>query len=570
MILAADRCRERSPNFYVADSISEIEDILNPRLGDVALLVAGGEFQVWRLVESEAASDGVTVLDSNACEYRWVFSGSALTPQMFGASTSSDDNAPAFALVIDAAAESGFPIDIPPGTYRHRSNINFNQHSLRVRGLGEVIFQAVGSFSPCISIDAGAAAFEYDISFENISIYGSGAANQTGLYKRNTLHGVVRNVRIKNVTQYGVNIEGDVLTLFENVVLSDENIFFGAQPTIGIRISNSALLSFTTDCTFINCMIEAGTSIGWHLAKCNNSTWIGGTSEGLITAGATALKIDVDSSGNCFKNFFMEANADRDVDCYGNRNSFEDCVASSRLSGQVGITLRAGSYQNTFKGGFVYIVQIEAGALNNSFERMWIDAAITDAAPDSNFTEIIHCRQTNLSATVFPGTRWVDWLRGRPQGGNPGTFWGIKHDAIDMLVENNTGHIRINAPSGSAVQPNRLTVPGVTDLQAGVNFSGTNSPAIFGTDQNDMSIGENFSMLRLVTSAPVNITGILAPTVHGHILAIHNHGGNTITFLREDAASLAANRFAFTTRSIGLGESVLLQYDLISARWRAF
>lgn len=75
MILAADRCRSRAPSFYVADSISEIPGILYPKLGDVAVLISGGDLVFWRLEESSATPDGLNVIESNACTYLWILAG---------------------------------------------------------------------------------------------------------------------------------------------------------------------------------------------------------------------------------------------------------------------------------------------------------------------------------------------------------------------------------------------------------------------------------------------------------------------------------------------------------------
>lgn len=77
MILAANRCRDRSPDIYVADGISEISGILNPKVGDVAMLVIYGEFLIWRLRDSNDEPDGFYIIESNSCGYVWVLSGSS-------------------------------------------------------------------------------------------------------------------------------------------------------------------------------------------------------------------------------------------------------------------------------------------------------------------------------------------------------------------------------------------------------------------------------------------------------------------------------------------------------------
>lgn len=162
----------------------------------------------------------------------------------------------------------------------------------------------------------------------------------------------------------------------------------------------------------------------------------------------------------------------------------------------------------------------------------------------------------------------MDWLRGRPIGGPAGIFWGAKHDITDLLIDNNTGHIKLNAPVGSQVRPNRLTVPGATDLQEGVSLSAVTSPAVFGASQNDVDIGQIVSMARFQSSIPINITGIVAPSRNGHLVAVHNVGAQTIALVQEDPASAAANRFASPARTLAAQESVWIQYDLSSARWR--
>lgn len=126
MILAADRCRERSPNFYVADSLSEIEGILNPRLGDVALMVTEGSFDVWRLTESDATPDGSEVIQSNACEYLWIKASGSLgfvTPQLFGArgNGTTDDTEPVFEAFDSLPASGGEVLMV--GVFRMTSKL---------------------------------------------------------------------------------------------------------------------------------------------------------------------------------------------------------------------------------------------------------------------------------------------------------------------------------------------------------------------------------------------------------------------------------------------------------------
>lgn len=118
MIFAADRCRERSPNVYIADSLSEIANILNPRLGDVAAVIVNGASEFWRLQESSTAPDDVDYIQSNACEYVWVRSGVELDITILGATGDGSDETDVFEQAFAIASELELPLLIPARTYK--------------------------------------------------------------------------------------------------------------------------------------------------------------------------------------------------------------------------------------------------------------------------------------------------------------------------------------------------------------------------------------------------------------------------------------------------------------------
>jgi hypothetical protein len=130
-ILAANRCRDRAPSVYVADDLSEISGILNPKLGDVAIIVAAGVLSAWRLVESSAEPNGTDVIESNACEYVWVLAGSGSTdinPLWFGIDpTGVNDSTLGIQAWIDASGyfgslettrKLGQSLELPKGEYK--------------------------------------------------------------------------------------------------------------------------------------------------------------------------------------------------------------------------------------------------------------------------------------------------------------------------------------------------------------------------------------------------------------------------------------------------------------------
>lgn len=79
----------------------------------------------------------------------------------------------------------------------------------------------------------------------------------------------------------------------------------------------------------------------------------------------------------------------------------------------------------------------------------------------------------------------------------------------------------------------------------------------------------NATIIRVSASSTYNLTGIVAPATN-RVLVLVNVGANTITLINNNT-STAANRFQFGTAgniSLAAEDSVILWYDLASARWR--
>jgi hypothetical protein len=111
---------------------------------------------------------------------------------------------------------------------------------------------------------------------------------------------------------------------------------------------------------------------------------------------------------------------------------------------------------------------------------------------------------------------------------------------------------------------------GIATFASSIALSSDLSPTSLSTSQNDYNPSNlaTSSVLRLTSSADVDITG-LQGGADGRILIIYNIGANKITLKDENASSTAANRFALTADVvIGPDQSVFIQYDSTSTRWR--
>ena len=129
----------------------------------------------------------------------------------------------------------------------------------------------------------------------------------------------------------------------------------------------------------------------------------------------------------------------------------------------------------------------------------------------------------------------------------------------------------VNAISYGLLRPNNASVPGVVINGGAWVFqkTATLSPAqITGNQDNYAPVGlDSSSVLRLSTDASRNITGLAGGGL-GLTMTIHNVGTFPVVFTYEDGASTAANRFAFGI-TLGGGQSMEIQYDAASLRWRA-
>lgn len=130
----------------------------------------------------------------------------------------------------------------------------------------------------------------------------------------------------------------------------------------------------------------------------------------------------------------------------------------------------------------------------------------------------------------------------------------------------------IDDPAGSPANKKTKFDNVTKEVKKTFALSGDITPAEITSDQDDYNPTDLdiSSTLRLSSDDSWNITG-LQGGADGRLLLIHNVGSNDIVLKDEDANSTVANRFALVgDLTLRTKESVILQYDSTSSRWRAF
>jgi hypothetical protein len=353
------------------------------------------------------------------------------------------DDYAAISAALSAAIAGGKQLMFPPGIYRHSGVLNFGSERLRIFGTGTARLRYTGSASAGVLVQFTGGGGN-DIIIENLWFEGNG--NTTGLYIENAVRSVFKNIRIGNVTDYGVLVLGGVLDLFENIVVSlnDTPYYPGiwtSFPKYGIYLNNSSLITQTTDCTFINPIIELVSEAGIYLEDAANNTFIGGTSEGNTGTGGTwdgvGIIIQSNSPNNVFINMFCEQNKNGDLICYGKNNEFVNCAMTSRaatspFNAVKSIIIKNGAEQNRIRGGQAYSCTVESGAIANVFERCEIADVVSDSGTR---TQVLWTKQGFITSDIVPGwtagnlatagTTVLDWYE---EGTFTPTFGGSTSD----------------------------------------------------------------------------------------------------------------------------------------------
>lgn len=378
----------------------------------------------------------------------------------------------------------------PKGTYSHAAMLDLSGFELRIRGEGEVHLQCTDPDTEVCVLVSGAGAGAAKQVLQDINIWGANGASQIGLRTLNSQLSTFRNITVRNVGRTGVEIIGDVLSVYDSVQVVARGRPLESIPARGFVLTGNAQISATAAIVFINCMAEAATERGWYLAQAINCKWVGGTSEGLgypidpddPKTPAIGMLIDVNCNRHIFDELFFEHNIGGDVVIYGSHNRFMGCtMASLSLSSPWesvrSIIVKPGAVGNIFEDGEAFAAEVEAGADGTIFRRMMLGHQVYDAGTG---TKIDDCRQLNLSGTRYPSRyagnvehydplAW-DWYEER----NDRTAELAGADSDGTLTQ--TGGAEMTRDGNRCAFTAEIFVSAVTDWPTGAVLVRTNLP----------------------------------------------------------------------------------------------
>ncbi len=186
---------------------------------------------------------------------------------------------------------------------------------------------------------------------ENLEIVGTARATD-GLYMESQHHGIIRNVRVREVAEKGLHWKFGIVNLIENFRVSVNEYAMTVRPQNGIYVEARGAGETFQGNVIINPIIEGTAGDGIVFKDAWQNTQIGGTSEGNHGGGKT---FDANSNGNTDIGTDYEANRGTDVVIAGRGN-----VLAGVLS--LGTVNIAGGQGNVIRDGQMREIVIGAGA----------------------------------------------------------------------------------------------------------------------------------------------------------------------------------------------------------------
>lgn len=313
-------------------------------------------------------------------------------------------------LGIAAAWAASKYITFPAGTYKVSSLPNFAVNGARIETIGKVIINYTGTGNGLI-VDAGAGAGvkNYDIQIGPMTINGSASATN-GVYIRGITHSTFKRLRPINFPLSAMRTEFMVSNTFEDFCYSGNEAGITVPTAKGIILEKRNAGEQSSDCTFINPIIEGTTGDGIYGTEAAQCTFIGGTSEGNGTGGgAGGVYLGPNSFSNTFIGLDLENNgkaADATsyhVKNYGFRNRFITPFCDAVISGLFWV---AGGNSLSIEGGQISSLQIDAGVKNTNTIGVAYSGTLTDNGTDTHHLNLYYIigAVTVIDSNVTTGT----------------------------------------------------------------------------------------------------------------------------------------------------------------------
>lgn len=275
-----------------------------------------------------------------------------------------------------AVGAQGVEVLIPPEVLAHSGTLAWGFANLRVRCLGNATLKHTGT-GVANSIDAGVSA-----SLFNICIGSGGYLQELG-NSNTTIGWYLRalgrcdiNIRAKNATTVGIEVDFAVLCMFRFGITNNDGISYTTQPPLGIVLTSRGASEPVSYCSFPGLFAEnlsATNSIGVVLSACLGCHFPNGSAEGCDIG----LKVNGSPNNlNTFYDWDLESNLTRDALVTGGTNCrFINLNSQSTTPGTN--ILVSGGDSASFIGGFLRAVD-DTGASNT----LYIGCQVIDAVGD--------------------------------------------------------------------------------------------------------------------------------------------------------------------------------------------
>jgi hypothetical protein len=300
------------------------------------------------------------------------------------------DDTAAIVAARDAARALGATLHFPTGTYAFGTTIDFGQSFERVTFDAGVTLRYTGT-GFAVTLDAGTSGGNYYGSF------GWGcppliqAPNGTvAVYARAWHHGRL-DFACNAALSTAFRVDFAVCSEFR-VECSINTRPWVTRPVNGIQINKRNAGEYTTDCTFINPIIEGVSGDGIVGNGSQYNLFLGGTTEG---NGGSGYSEGPESLRNVLFNVFCEENGGRDFYLGGAATFLYNCTG-----GTAGHGLQIFGARNVIRDCQIKTIRIEAAASYNVLDGVaFFDTASGGSFVDLSATTIKH----NMRAETVNG-----------------------------------------------------------------------------------------------------------------------------------------------------------------------